>query len=176
MFEWLKLIDTKVWLYLAVALAVAAYTGAVYHAGGAGPRAELAGLESRVQLAHDTQVAEDGRREREHKKLIQEKDNDRVESEALTVAAFSAYVASLRAPASVAGEDKKPIPITSERCDDPAADKAISAAVQGFRDEVRAAVADFRDEVAGSLEEAQKNTDALIRVQKWGVGEQEINR
>ena len=67
-------------------------------------------------------------------------------------------------------------PVASGLSVDTADNAAISAAVSGFRDEVRAAVDQFIGEAAKQLEQAQLNTDALMRLRAWAVQEQRINQ
>lgn len=172
----LKLLNPKAWLYLGVAAAAALFVVGVYRAGGAAPRAQLEALTQSVKAARVAQVKEDARREAEHQSLIKEKDKDRAKDIALTNADWRSYLAGLPKPRSGAVAGAQPVRIAAEGLDGAADRDKVSAAVSEFRDEVRAAVREFRDEVAGQLEQAQLQTDALIRAQAWAGEEQKINR
>lgn len=175
MIAWLKLINPKVWIVVALFILFALFTGAVYRAGGAGPRADLVVLKEGVRAAHSAQVKEDARREAEHKTLIKGKDDEREKTILAVSSAWDTYAAGLRADASRAKRDTESVRIASKRCDNATGNDAVSAAVSSFRDEVRAAVAGFREEVAGQLKQAQLNTNQLIRVQDALAKEQQIN-
>lgn len=186
MIAWLKALNPKVWFAIALLVLFAGYTAAVYRAGGAGPRAKLSGLQEAIRIVHLAQVKEDARREDAHQALIKEKDNERLQAIADTTLSWDSYVAGLRTAPSGASEDKKPVRIASQRCDNATGNDAVSAAVSGFRDEARSAVADFeaetgaavggfRAEVAGQLKQGQLNTDQLLRVQDALAKEQQIN-
>ena len=87
MFAWLKMLDPKVWMAIALFVAFAAYTGAVYHAGGVGPRARLDTFKAEVRAAGEAQAkaakVEDARN-KERWRLANE-ENARTKS-ALTIA------------------------------------------------------------------------------------------
>ena len=58
MFAWLKLLDPKMWLAIAVFVLFAGYTAAVYHAGGVGPRAKLTAFTVEVKAKGEAQEKE----------------------------------------------------------------------------------------------------------------------
>ena len=167
--------NIKLLEYVGVALVVALYTIAAFHAGGMAPRAKLAALEASIQTAHDAQVAEDKRREDAHQQLIKGLNDAKTKSVADARAAWAAYN-GLRAAQGRTGGNAQPVQIVAGRCDDTAGNDAVSSAVSEYRNGVVAAVGRFRDEIARILEQAQGNTDALVRLQEWAKGEQIINR
>jgi len=159
------------WKGIALLVLFAGYTGFVYHAGGADGRAigrELA----LIQAGH---VKEDARRTAAHDKLVKGLNNERIKATADARNGWAAYN-RMRHNEGKSGDGAKSVPIVAGRCDSASDNAAISAAVSGFRDEVMAAVREFRDAVAGQLEQAQLNTDALMRLREWAAQEQSINR
>lgn len=168
-------VSPNVWLAIGVFVAFSSYTGAVYYAGGRGPRADLTTLKTSIAAAAKQQKAQDAARESAHDKLVKRKDDERIQAMAANDDRWRLYIAGLPKPRSGARKDEKPIPITAEGLND-AADRArVSDAVSAFRDEVRTAFREFRNEVAGQLEECQTNTDTLIRAQDWAAEESAIN-
>lgn len=165
----------RLWAALAAFLLVAGYTAVVYRAGGAAPRAELAALTASVKAASDIIAKRDADREEQHKQLLKRKDDERIKATADARDAWSAYNRLRKSQGSASG-NAKPVPVTTDRCDDPASNQAISAAISRYRDDVRAAHEGSRDAVAAILEQAQLQVDALVRLQEWAVQEQQINR
>lgn len=166
----------KALIVIALFVAFAGYTAAVFRAGGAGPRAELKSVKAQVDAAHTAFIKRDAQREKQHQQLIGGKNEERLQAIASNNALWRDYIAGLPKPTSGTSKDSKPIPIAAEGLNDAADRERVSAAVSRFRDEVREAAREFRDEVAGQLEHAQLQTDALIRAQVWVVEEQKINQ
>jgi len=175
MFAWLKLWDPRVWFAVALVVAVAAYTGAVYHAGGVGPRAELHALEDSVAHAQAAHVKEDQRRESLHLKLTKGLDDERVKAIDTARAGWAAYNRVRKSEGRTGGAAQS-VQVTAGRCDNEAGNAAVSAAVSVYRNAVVGAVGRFRDGVAGIIETCQLQADALVRLQEWAAEEQRINQ
>lgn len=163
----------KIWLILGL---FAAVLGATYYAGGIGPRAELKALVAEVKYARGLAKMRDDEREAKHQRELKDKDREREESNAAVALEFDAYIFGLHNLGSGAGKGSKPIPITAQRCDSPADNEAVSAAINRYREDLRSADRSRREAVARLLEEAQRQTDALVRMQEWANNEREINR
>lgn len=184
----------KYWLYIVVAVAVAAWHGVVYYAGGAGPRAEL----EKERALHSAEVAalkaEQAADRQASEALIARKDEEHEANVGRINSEWGAYLDGLcprgvergvclgpvRRPAT------EPVRIRAEVCNDEAGNNRLSDALQVYRTEVGRSVQAERDEhgrvlteerrSAGALLAAcQRQADALVNLQEAWAEERGIN-
>lgn len=197
---WLKAfltgIDPRTWLYLAIVAGVVAYTAAVYHAGGVGPRADLA----KEQALHQAEVAKlEAQQESERRQsdvYISQADFDHAENVDRVNKEWDDLVAKM-CPGGVDARGvcvgprrdpvREPVRVTAKVCDNEAGNARLSDALQSYRadvgrflsnerDENRRTLAAERSQVAGLLRSCQLQTDSLVEVQDWAAAEQSIHR
>lgn len=165
LWSWAKGLKPEVWAAVIAVVAFAVYTGVVYRAGGAGPRADLRALQTSIKQAQEQHAKAERQRTAAHNAVIEEKDNERKEAVARVSHSWAEFVAGLHDARSRAADSAKSIPVVTNRCDNATGNAAVSAAVSEFSRETRAAVGDFVEETARELEQADLNTDQLIRLQ-----------
>ncbi len=184
----------KYWLYIVVAVAVAAWHAAVFYAGGVGPRATL----DKERAEHAAQVAqlkaEAAADRAASAALIERKDGEHEANIGKINADWNEFLDRL-CPGGVYGKLcvgpnghplEEPVRIRAKVCDDEASNNRLSDALQGYRREVDRVVKaerDQRDRIlseerrgAGELlKQCQVQTDALINLQDVWLEERGIN-
>jgi len=179
----LAAIPAKAWEILAGVLLIAGFGAFCYVKGGEGPKAELAA--SRAQfaafVAQTKALGETAQKAADARKLAdqqakKEADNDHQADVAKLATAWAAEYDRLRKSAA-ASASRGPVPKvtvdTGLSCNAAAADRisaAVSESIAGARaalDECESGARQFRDSVAQQLEQADRNTEALVCGVKW---------
>lgn len=167
----------KFWPYIAVGIAVLVVVGIIYHAGGVGPRAELAKYRAEVAGAAKMAEAAAAEKKKQSELLTKQMEAKHDEDKKQIVddwSNYTAYLAGLlKRPGGSAGE--KSIRPVAEVCNDQAANDRLSDALQRYRDEYRSAIGRERLQIAGFLEACQLQTKALVEVQEWAIQERLLN-
>jgi hypothetical protein len=179
----LKALDPKVWLVLAIVAAFSTYTVAVYHAGGVGPRAEMAKLVASYQAAQKAQTEKDATRNAATKQLITKTEADRDANAKAAADNWTAYSKLLRErSASRPGKGTEPVRVAAQVCDNADQNDRLSDAIQSYKSEVRSSL----DELWTATTERRQETGQLLvtataqaidygSCQAWAVGEKAIN-
>lgn len=181
MLTFLKALDPKVWLAIGCAILFAVYTGAVYHAGGIGPRADLAKLQTSIKTAKATRDAEDTRKAGETAATITKLEGEKDDAIADAADAWSAYN-GLQSARGRPGKGAKPVRPDTKVCDSADANNRLSGAIQSYRAEVAASL----DELYESLKAGGRETGQLLEVagkqaidfnavKKWAIEARRIN-
>lgn len=154
--------------WLGIALVVIAAEGAVYWAGGVGPRADLEKMVLEVKARTAEIRAMEARAASERQTLITEKDAERAKTAEVVSVAWSAEYRRLQQSASAGGRTPgKSARIVASVCNDPATDQRLSDAVSKSRDGYRSEIGRYRQGIAGLLEACQLQTGDLINVQQY---------
>lgn len=185
----------KYWLYIVVALAVAAWHAAVYYAGGVGPRADL----EKERVEHRAQVAALMAEQKSDKEasnaLIKGKDEELDAHAGKINADWIEYLARLcprgiDASGVCVGPERRPVAepvrIAATVCGDAAGNDRLSDAVQEHRREVGRVIQAERDErdrilaeerrgAGALLKTCERQADALVNLQDVWAGERVIN-
>ena len=164
---------------IIVGLLVIACTTLVYYEGGRRPRAELASLQAQYKLAQDHFKSEDTRKERVSKTLTATLEKDHAKKINDIDRNWDSWRADHELRDRVEGATRaipEPIPIVTNICGDPARDRRLSDAIQRYVSGVADADRQFAGGVAALLGPAERQTAALVFMQRWARGEQELNR
>lgn len=177
------LLSPKVWLYVGIAALVAAYTGGVYYAGGAAPRAELVKLKNEVVAAQKLAEAQDAKKTVETKAAILKLEGERNANALSRDTAWATYHRLLKSNGSRPKPAAKPTRITSNICNSADEDQRLSDAVQRYRDEVRSGLDDLwrenqqrRFDTSVLIEQCEKQTADLDDAKTLIIELQKINR
>lgn len=93
---WLKTVNPRVWLYAGLFALFAGYTGAVYHAGGNGPRAELAAFKTEIAAAGREAEARNERDRRAREAVIRQRESEHATTVANLTARYDDLARELR--------------------------------------------------------------------------------
>jgi uncharacterized protein YceH (UPF0502 family) len=97
---WLKALSPRTWMAVGLLALFAAYTGVVYHAGGSGPRAELAAFKSEVEAAGRAAQERNAREAAAREAVIQQREAEHATKVADLTARYGALARELRKPVS----------------------------------------------------------------------------
>ncbi len=137
---------------LAIIAAFAAWTFGAYRIGGNAPRAELAARVSADKAADDARIKEDAAKQLDTNNVIASLAKEK--QDALTNAhdGWVAYNGLLRKSSSASAGGAQSVPVASDVCNDPEANRRLSDAIQGYRVGLRAQLDDFEQRVGQMLE------------------------
>jgi hypothetical protein len=93
---WLKTLNPRVWLCVGLFALFAAYTGAVYRAGGSGPRAELGAFKAEVTAAGREAEERNKRDRRAREAVIQQREAEHATTVANLTARYDDLARELR--------------------------------------------------------------------------------
>lgn len=181
MFAFLKALDPKIWVAIGCAILFAAYTGAVYHAGGVGPRADLAKLQSSIETAKAARDVEDKRKAGETAAAITKLEGEKNAAIDNAAAGWAAYD-KLQSARGRPGKGAQPVRPVTKVCDSADANNRLSDAIQSYRAEVAAGLDGLFDSLKASgretgqlLEVAGKQAIEFNSVKAWAVEARRIN-
>ena len=140
----------------AKALALLAIVGAIFYAGGSGPRAELKAFKAEVTAAAEKQKAENARKDAEQTAKFAQQEKDHAEENRVRDASWNSEL--MRLTRARSGGATKPVPIAAGICNDAARDARLSDAIQRAQREVGDAIAEYRAGVAGLIERGEQQS------------------
>ena len=169
---WLKLLDPRIWIALALVLATVAVLGYTYHAGWSSANKDHLLYVEREQVILAGIAAKRKETKANADRVIEEKDRERKKAVAAIDSRWKRYL--VRELADRTAARPEPVRTAPTICSEPADNDRLSDTVQEYRLGVRDAHEEYRQKVGGLLAVCEAQALDLKLTVEWALEAQRI--